>query len=678
MQVAPSPPFPPCGIVPAMALITHPVTNLSVGDPELVPLELKKLPTPGLLAEAASSLILSASGWRKVFASPLPGDPRASWAAPLAPGKVDEDSLSAQVSPTDLVLAGAMALAFGDWIVQRSGRRDAAILLGIDSRPTGPTLADIMVRVWLARGLRPRYLSIVAAPEVMAYSRQVTGLPPDNAERAEGFCYISASHNPPAHNGVKFGTGGGVLPGSEAKELIATYRTLLADPELGKRIFLLVDEAEADSVASVFTDVRNWKRRAVSAYTLFAREVASGSAEHATQEALFDAMEAGARARPLGVMADFNGSARSLSIDEDFLSGIGVKFAGLNATPGGFAHRIVPEGASLDTARKALEAAYAADPDYLVGYLPDCDGDRGNLVHFDGRAGFARVIEAQEVFAVAVLGELALLARSGAFALPGARVAVAVNDGTSLRIEAIASVFGAEVLRCETGEANVVGLASALRAGGAIVRILGEGSNGGNITHPSEVRDPLSTLGSVLKLLLLRDTDGQEGLFRLWLRLSKQEDRYREDFDLGDILDSLPRFATTSVFEERAALRIATSDHAALKAAYQPLFVAGWEKRRPEFEKRFGIVAFEALASQGTGESSVGLDFAASGQGGLRLLFKDSAGKPKGFLWMRGSGTEPVFRIMADIEGGRGMDEEWLLGWQTELVRAADAEAQAR
>ena len=73
---------------------------------------------------------------------------------------------------------------------------------------------------------------------------------------------------------------------------------------------------------------------------------------------------------------------------------------------------------------------------------------------------------------------------------PEARPAVVVNGPTSMRIERIAEAYGAGVFRAEVGEANVVNLAAARRSGGYEVRILGEGSNGGNITHPATVRDP--------------------------------------------------------------------------------------------------------------------------------------------------------------------------------------------
>jgi len=660
-----------------MSTIFHPITNLPIGDPDLVPFERRHLPSPAEVGRAAEGLILSASGWRKIFAAPDPTAERAPWADPPAgdPEKcADEDSLSPRVAPSDLVLAGAMALVFADWIVRRRGGGEPALLLGTDSRPTGPALADIMTRVFLARGIRVRYLSVVAAPEIMAYSRRACSLEPGNEERAEGFCYVSASHNPPAHNGVKFGTGGGVLPTAEIEPLIASFRELAADPDIGAHIFALVDEVEPRTVASVYTACNGWKRRAVSAYTLFAREIVTGRESLEEQDALLDEMEGAARARPLGVFADFNGSARCLSIDADFLGGIGLRFSSANDGPGRFAHRIVPEGDSLEPARLRLQAAGRADTAYVLGYVPDCDGDRGNLVWRDATSGLAKVLEAQEVFALSVLAELALLVRDGR----AERAAVAVNDATSLRVEAIARAFGVGVFRAETGEANVVGLAAALRREGRIVRILGEGSNGGNITSPSKVRDPLATLGAVLKLLLLRDADdptiaSSEGLFHIWLRLSGRLGLWRPDFDMGDVIASLPAFATTSVFEPRAALRIAERDHAELKARYRDLFLRDWEERKTELIRRFGISAWRALATKGTAETEVGEDFAASGRGGLRILLLGAEGRPKGFLWMRGSGTEPVFRIMADIEGGRAVDEDWLLGWQTAMVREADA-----
>ncbi len=677
-------PAPACYTAPfreiGMALITHPATGLPVGDPDRLPLRRGALPDASQIREAASSFILSVSGWRKVFA---------------ADG--NEESSTEEVSPADIVLAGAAAIAFAQLLHERgaSQRETAegssaergtfaapALLVGLDSRPTGPAIADAMIRVFLALGFEPRYLFIVAAPELMAYARKTAALPLGHEERAMGFCYVSASHNPKGHNGLKFGAAGfpgrsgGVLSAAEIAPMTVAFRELAADPDLPERVLSLMEAADHRRLARIYAGCSAWKRRSVSAYTLFAHEVITGLSGREERDLFFEEMTRSAEARPIGVVADFNGSARCLSIDRDLFAALGVEALAVNDRPRQFAHRIIPEGEALDQCRAELEKAHAAENAFRAGYVPDCDGDRGNLVWFDETAGDARQLEAQEVFALCCVAELAQLVRNGDLSYDDAgnakeKAAVVVNDATSMRINAIAKVFDVDVYRAETGEANVVGLAAGLRERGYIVRILGEGSNGGNITHPSAVRDPLATMGALLKLLLLREGAG-EGLFRIWMRLSNRLSEYRPDFDLGDIVRSLPRFATTSVFETRAALAVRETDHAALKERYARIFLGEWKERLPELRRRFGVVSWQAFASLGERESNVGESFGAAGRGGLRIVLQDGEGRPRAFLWMRGSGTESVFRIMADIEGGLPEDEEYLLSWQAAMLRAAD------
>lgn len=61
--------------------------------------------------------------------------------------------------------------------------------------------------------------------------------------------------------------------------------------------------------------------------------------------------------------------------------------------------------------------------------------------------------------------------------------------------------------------------------------------------------------------------------------------------------------------------------------------------------------------------------------GGFKILLHDREGNVSDFLWMRGSGTEPVFRIMVDAQGDDTARHDELLSWHTDLVRAADKEA---
>ncbi|PKL06889.1 MAG: hypothetical protein CVV53_02025 [Spirochaetae bacterium HGW-Spirochaetae-9] len=660
-----------------MSMIYPPATGIDIGDPEILPLDADNLPSPAEVALAVSSLILSASGWRKVFAAPKKGDPRASWAV----GDEPDDSLTIGISRADAVIAALMAKTFGEYILGQAvqeaeagapasrGALKPAVLLGMDARPTGPAIADIFARVLIGMGLDVRFCFIVAAPEIMAYAGSAGRLPAGDPGRITGFAYISASHNPPGHNGVKFGlASGGVLNAAEIAPLIAAFKAAALSGNPAATALSLVLAADKEELALCYESCTAWKRLSLSAYTLFTHEVVTGEQNLEAQAAVLDQLAEACAKRPLGIVAELNGSARSLSIDRDFFEGLAIRSKFYNDQPRLFGHRIVPEGSSLSLCMRLLGEAGSADPAFQLGYVPDCDGDRGNLVFRDKIQGKARILEAQEVFSLSCLAELADLSRSG----KAEKVAVVVNDATSMRIERIATHFGAKVFRAETGEANVVNLAEDLRSQGWTVRILGEGSNGGTITHPSRVRDPLSTLGAMIRLLRLPDLPGKPSLFRLWLEACGRKSDYIEDYDLADVIATLPAWISTSVFEDRAALRVRSDDKVELKARYRELFLAEWENRKAELQCRYGIVSWKSFATNGTREKEVGDDFAASGQGGLRIVFSTAGGAPKAFLWMRGSGTEPVFRIMADVEGGSPADEEYFLSWHTGIVRAAD------
>ena len=301
----------------------------------------------------------------------------------------------------------------------------------------------------------------------------------------------------------------------------------------------------------------------------------------------------------------------------------------------------------------------------VLGYMPDCDGDRGNIVYWDEKAGKAVILKAQEVFSLSVLAELTYSIWQHGDE-KDFKPAVAVNCPTSMRINEIAAALGAEVFRAEVGEANVVNLAREKRAEGYTVRILGEGSNGGTITYPAAVRDPLNTIFALLKLLMMRES----GLYEMWCTKSGQ--KYNPDFTLSDIIASLPVYTTTGVSEPRAVLKVKTTDHSKLKAAFQKAFEADWKKKAADLKKKYGITDWEAVITKGTKETCGVKDFSESGKGGLKIVFKDKDSKPIAFIWMRGSGTEPVFRIMCDVKGDKPDMEKALLEWETELIKKAD------
>jgi phosphoglucomutase len=601
--------------------------------------------------KALRGMILSTSGWRGVFAE-----------------SGGEESHETAVSPSHKLIAAAAAGVFLEFLAARKGESGAKeVILGRDTRPTGETIAGAMIPVILASGFTLRYISVAPAPEIMAYARS----------RGSAFIYISASHNPVGHNGIKFGLAdGGVLPGSEAATLAEKLREFLASAEETGRLERLLD-SPPEEAARVYALAPQYKEEALRAYALFAGETVSGRSGAEAGE-LLDALSRGIKKLKAGIAADFNGSARTLSIDRDFFSNLGVQFYSINDKAGEIRHRIVPEGESLEPCRLFLEELRQKDRPVLLGYVPDCDGDRGNLVIWDEAEKRARILEAQEVFALACVAELAYMVwigelrydNTGNALVPAALV---VNDPTSLRIDRIARAFDVSVFRAETGEANVVGLARKLREQGYLVRILGEGSSGGSIIHPSAVRDPLDTVAAILKLLAIRGEGNRRGLFELWCGLSNQGETRREDFSLSDIIAALPAFVTTGAYTGDAVMTVKTRDHGELKNRYEKIFLRDWEARKEELKARYGITGWDVSAFIGIEEKRGISRFGDAGRGGLKIGFINAEGRKIACIWMRGSGTEPVFRVMADTEGSDRRFERDLIGWQRRMVLEADS-----
>ncbi len=451
-----------------MPLITHPFLGLAGGDPTKPPLARETLPSPEEVRLAAHSLILSASGWRKTFADPSANGPYVSW----DPGHSLENSLSRGLCPADTVIVAGMALVFSSFIKETcieetGGDRRPVVLLGIDTRPTGPAIADVFARVLTGEGCEVRYLFIVPAPEIMAYSAQTTGLPPEHEFHSDGFAYISASHNPPGHNGLKFGLGGGVLTGEQVAPLIAKIRAFIADSAAPELALAAIGKADPRELAACYGKVVHWKRIR-SRRICSSRTASSPTRPGWTPRKRCCRDRRRLRRAPFGVIAELNGSARTQSIDPDWLSALGVQAKVLNADRGLCApHRAgerIPQDCS-DALTKCTRRMR-----HCARYVPDCDGDRGNLVYYSKTLQRAVPLEAQQVFALVCLSELAYLRWRGE-ARP---IAVVVNDATSMRIEAIAGAFGVRVFRAETARQCRL-LRGKIRAeGGWCVRILGE------------------------------------------------------------------------------------------------------------------------------------------------------------------------------------------------------------
>ena len=583
------------------------------------------------------NMILSASGWRKVFAT-----------------SGNEQDRNPEISKDNVIISVTAANVFFDYIKNVTNQEQPVIALGIDARPTGPAIADAMIHALIKKGAIIQYSGVTTAPEIMAY-----------AKKLDGFIYVSASHNPIGHNGIKFGTNnGGVLEGTENAKLVKDFTARLSDDKLCEEAYKLAYSCTTSEVQAVYDIQESSKHNALQAYKSFINETITGSDDKAFHEQFFKSLDAYISEHPIGVVCDFNGSSRSRCIDREYFAERKINFYSINDNE--IVHEIIPEAENLVHVAAEMERLHKeGHKEVVLGYMPDCDGDRGNIVVWDEKAGKPFILKAQEVFSLSVIAELTYsIWQHGKEA--NFKPAVAVNCPTSMRIDDIASILGAKVFRSEVGEANTVNLARDRRAEGWTIRILGEGSNGGTITYPAAVRDPLNTVFAFIKLLSMREN----GLYELWCK--KAGIKYDPNFTLPEVLNSLPKYTTTGVSEPRALLHIKATDHSVLKAAFQKEFEKSWEDKKDELKAKYGICSWEARLTVGKVETKNATDFSKSGKGGLKIVFKDTNGDALAFIWMRGSGTEPVFRILCDVKGDKPEMEKELLQWETELIQKAD------
>ncbi len=582
-------------------------------------------------------MILSASGWRKIFTE-----------------NKDGESTTKEIGNDNKILSYLIGTTFSEYIKSASRKNNPEVVIATDTRPTGAEIARVILNACTCSDIKCIYLGYAAAPEIMAY-----------AKNFDGFIYISASHNPIGHNGIKFGlSDGGVLEGSEAKKVIESFKKKCADISEDEQKVLLKKLEGIPAVGAA----KYYKKQSLKSYEKFIRHVISGCEKPAAQKVVFNEIKKACKKNPLTLVCDMNGSARADSIDKKFIPSCKIKLEAFNNVPGQIVHAIIPEPENLvHCADRMQQMQKEGVTSALLGYMPDCDGDRGNIVFWNDKTKKAEPITAQEVFALCVMAELSFEYWKN----PSAKdLAVAVNCPTSMRIDEIAASLGAKVFRAEVGEANVVNLAREKRAEGFNVRIFGEGSNGGNITYPSAVRDPVATIFAMVKVLSLRDTKYGDGLFHIWCKKSGQEDKYKDDFTLADIIETLPAYTTTGVSETRAVLQVKMEDKGKLKENFKVEFEKFFADKKAEFEAD-GIFGWTCCLTNGTKET-VGEENWNNANGGLKIKFHDKNKKPFAFIWMRPSGTEPVFRVMCDVKGNNPELEKKLLRWEAEVLQKAD------
>lgn len=557
--------------------------------------------------KAFDEMIFSASGFRKIFAK-----------------SKNEDSTENEIDNEDKVLIALIIFTISNYFKNESR---PYIGLGLDSRPTGNIIAEITIKILITSEEKIKFFGILPITEILACTK--------NSKDSKGFIYISASHNPAGYNGIKIGLNdGGVLNSAKTQEIIKQIKNNSQNENLIKHLINTLNKFDEDKSHLEYykKTIKLEKENKNQSYEVYKSLIHEIAYENDINNKNIEILKKRILKNPIGIIAEMNGSSRINSIDKELIESLGLKIELHNDKMGIFKHNIIPEGKSLNECKKLLQKKYIKDNSFELGYVPDCDGDRGNLVFIDKVTNTPSIIEAQKIFALVVISELSYLYYTGI----KNNIAIVTNDATSLNIEKIANFFNAKVYRVEVGEANLTEMADDLRAQGFTVKISGEGSNGGCIIYPSRVRDPITTLLSIVKLLKMKE------LYQIWCKLSKNY--YKEKYSLKDILNTTNFYSNVIVSSKKANLtNLKIENQEILKSNYENLLIK--EIKSNKLFQELSIVDYEIINYEGKIQSKIRTGDAS---GGLKVLLKTNK-EIVATLWMRISKTEPVTRVLSEV-----------------------------
>ena len=146
-----------------------------------------------------------------------------------------------------------------------------------------------------------------------------------------------------------------------------------------------------------------FKNESLSVYTEFFAEITAASTDKNIQNQIFSTIQKSVEKNPIAVACDLNGSARCLSIDSQNFAQNNIPFFTINDKAFQIAHEIIPEPENLVYCAEFMKKLHEQGNSIVkLGYMPDCDGDRGNIVYWSDD-NQPKILKAQEVFSLSVL-----------------------------------------------------------------------------------------------------------------------------------------------------------------------------------------------------------------------------------------------------------------------------------
>jgi phosphomannomutase len=325
-------------------------------------------------------------------------------------------------------LLARFAEAFGTFL---GGGR---VVIGRDPRTSGEMVRQAVAAGLLSTGCRIVDIGVCPTPTLQFMVRRLG---------ARGGIAITASHNPPEWNALKFvGADGLFLSAERGRELVDIYH-------------------QGD-----YTKVRGTRMRPVES---------RGDALDAHVAAIARALGPLDTARRLRVVLDCCNGAGAV-VTPRLVEALGTDVVAINATPDGtFPRPAEPLPENLADLRRAV-VANGAD----IGFAQDMDADRLAIVSNEGVA----------------IGEERTLVLAVQYVLSKTPGPVVTNISTTQALDVMANGFGCRVWRTRVGEANV---AEGMRRHGAIIG--GEGNGGVIYPRINFARDSLVGIALVLHLV---------------------------------------------------------------------------------------------------------------------------------------------------------------------------------
>lgn len=342
-------------------------------------------------------------------------------------------------------IASKYALAFIEYIKEKTNKKYPTILIGRDGRESGPIIKKAIINKLEKQNVKIIDGDVLPTPTVLYAVR---------THKYDGAIIITASHNPIEYNGLKFVMSDGFFTNeNDVKNIIEKYNQINIQESKTKLMYKI------KNILQVFKLTPN-----------FVKEHADHILKNIDTEKI--------RAKKFKVAVDMTNGA-SCVMDPYLFEQLGIQLLSINNIPNGkFTHKPEPLKENLEQIEK-----FVKENKVDIGFVQDPDADR--LVVIDEHGEMI-----SEEYTVS-LGMEAILAK-----YPNTEQTIVINMSTSQMNTDIAHKYGGECIRAKVGEANVV--SEMLK-----VNAIAGGEGGGGVIYPTInfARDSFVSLCLILELL---------------------------------------------------------------------------------------------------------------------------------------------------------------------------------